>query len=173
MTLKLINLAIANNEHLICLPPHTSHALQPLDVAVYKPAKSNWKKIVGEYFLNSGYRLIDKQNFPPLIKKLQESFKPENAISGFRKTGLYPLNKDRMLNDERLALSSTLSMNQTENPLPNTPTTTSTPKTPHQNVSLQMSNSTFSPITRTRGRKLDYLNEIRQHSQLVTQAAKN
>jgi hypothetical protein len=50
-------------------------------------------------------RLIDKQNFPLLIKKPQDSFKPQNAISGLRKTGLYPFSKDQLMNDERLAIS--------------------------------------------------------------------
>jgi hypothetical protein len=42
ISLKLIDLAKEHNVHIICLPPHTTHALQPLDVAVFKPAKATW-----------------------------------------------------------------------------------------------------------------------------------
>ena len=35
----------------ICLPPHTSHTLQPLDVGVFKPLKDHWKK---SYFNSTG-----------------------------------------------------------------------------------------------------------------------
>ena len=93
ITLKLVNLAIKNNVHLICIPPHTSHVFQPLDVAAYKPLKSSWRKIVHEYYHDNYCKVIDKQNFPRLINQLNNTFKEDYGISGFRKTGLYPLDK--------------------------------------------------------------------------------
>ena len=36
MSVELIELARANNIHLSCLPSHTTHILQPLDVGVFK-----------------------------------------------------------------------------------------------------------------------------------------
>lgn len=44
ISLELIDLAIKNNVHLLCLPAHSSAHFQPLDVAVYKEVKRNWKK---------------------------------------------------------------------------------------------------------------------------------
>ncbi|XP_065667627.1 uncharacterized protein LOC136087926 [Hydra vulgaris] len=38
--------ALYNHKILLCLPPNTSHALQPLDVGVFAPLKSHWKKIL-------------------------------------------------------------------------------------------------------------------------------
>ena len=35
MSLKLIEVARSNNVHLICFPPHCTHILQPLDVAIF------------------------------------------------------------------------------------------------------------------------------------------
>ncbi len=35
-SIDFINLANDNNIHIICLPSHSSHALQPLDVGVFK-----------------------------------------------------------------------------------------------------------------------------------------
>ena len=32
MSLELVDLCQANNVNLFCLPPHTTHALQPLDI---------------------------------------------------------------------------------------------------------------------------------------------
>ena len=44
ISIELIELAKANNVHLLCLPAHTSHLLEPLDVCVYKP------KLIGKNF---------------------------------------------------------------------------------------------------------------------------
>ena len=44
MTLDVVDLARSNDVILFCLPPHTSHALQPLDVAVFKSLKNNFCK---------------------------------------------------------------------------------------------------------------------------------
>ena len=33
-----------NNIHLIFLPPHTSHVLQPLDLSVFSPLKHSYRK---------------------------------------------------------------------------------------------------------------------------------
>ena len=40
LTLECIDLARKNQVILLCVPPHTTHALQPLDVAVFKALKA-------------------------------------------------------------------------------------------------------------------------------------
>ena len=40
ISIKLLELARAINVHLVCLPVHTSHILQPLDVGVFGPMKA-------------------------------------------------------------------------------------------------------------------------------------
>ena len=42
ITLEIVNSAKKNNVHIICLPSHTTNVLQPLDVAVFKPVKTEW-----------------------------------------------------------------------------------------------------------------------------------
>ena len=46
ISLQLVKTAKENGIHLYCLPPHTTHILQPLDVGVYGPVKQAWKKIL-------------------------------------------------------------------------------------------------------------------------------
>ena len=46
MTLDVIDLCQENKVILFCLPPHTTHALQPLDVAVFKSLKDKFGKAV-------------------------------------------------------------------------------------------------------------------------------
>ena len=49
VTLEVIDLAREKNVILFCLPPHTAHALQPLDVAVFKSLKITFLKPYGLY----------------------------------------------------------------------------------------------------------------------------
>ncbi len=49
VSLEIIKLAIANNIVLICLPPHTSSFLQPLDVGVFKNVKAKWRDLLNNY----------------------------------------------------------------------------------------------------------------------------
>ena len=46
VTLEVIDLAREKNVILFCLPPHTTHALQPLDVAVFKSLKAYFLELV-------------------------------------------------------------------------------------------------------------------------------
>ena len=46
LTYTRLKLATDNNIHCICLQGHTSHALQPLDVSVFKSVKCTWRKVV-------------------------------------------------------------------------------------------------------------------------------
>lgn len=45
ISIQLIEKARANDIHLLCLPAHTTHLLQPLDVGVFKPFKTNFNKV--------------------------------------------------------------------------------------------------------------------------------
>lgn len=51
MSIKLIELARANDVHLLCLPAHTTYILQPLDVGVFKPFKTYFSKHALPIFL--------------------------------------------------------------------------------------------------------------------------
>ena len=75
ISLDVIDLAEENNICLICLPPHTSHAFQPLDKGIYGTAKKAWKLIFKDYFLLGRNKNVTKQDFPKLLNKLyQEAF---------------------------------------------------------------------------------------------------
>lgn len=45
ISIEIIQDAIENNAILYCLLSHTTHILQPLDVAVYRPLKAHFSKI--------------------------------------------------------------------------------------------------------------------------------
>ena len=85
------------NVAIVCLPPHTSSALQPLDVGDYGPAKKSWYGILQRFYRESRQKTVTKPAFPALLNTLYcTSFigKPGNLVAGFKKAGLCPLNKD-------------------------------------------------------------------------------
>ena len=97
LSIKLIHLAIKNQVHLLCLPAHTSHALQPLDVGVFSEVKRIWKKNLVSFYQKTGGKSLNKQSFPKLLKELhQEAFLPQHAVAGFFKTDLFPLNAQKV-----------------------------------------------------------------------------
>jgi hypothetical protein len=46
ITSDMVEMVAANNIHLFCLPPHTTHRLQPLDVGIFRPVQKAWMKNV-------------------------------------------------------------------------------------------------------------------------------
>ena len=93
ITYATVKAAMDNNVILVCLPPNTSHALQPLDVGVFRSVKVQWKKLLTDWFNESKLKSVDKAVFPHLLSRLWPKLDPTLAINGFRATGLCPFNK--------------------------------------------------------------------------------
>ena len=74
-----------------CLPPHTTHFSQPLDVSLFAPLKAAYSNILRQR-TQAGERGVWKGNFYSLLVEAQRiAFTPENIRSGFWWTGLVPL----------------------------------------------------------------------------------
>ena len=105
ISFKTLRLAMDQNIDIICLPANTSHALQPLDVGVFKSVKALFSKIVLKWFAANAQNTVDKDSFPVLLKELWEGLKPEWLVGGFRRAGLYPYDpeavQDKIILDPR------------------------------------------------------------------------
>lgn len=95
----------------VCLPPHATHILQPLDVAYFRPLKCKWRQILLNWKNSQMGRKLQttpKDQFPRLLKEVLDSLTStkEDLISGFRKSGIYPINKEeplaRLPNQDRI-----------------------------------------------------------------------
>ena len=91
ITYKTIELAMANNITILCLPPNTSHATQPLDVGVFRSLKVTWRQVLEIHYANP-FNTVDKDNFPSLVKEVWQQLKGGNCVAGFQATGLHPYN---------------------------------------------------------------------------------
>ena len=93
ISIEVIQLARSNDIHLLCLPSHTTHILQPLDMSVFKSLKSHYWKECQTYMAASAGRVITTEVVASLLGKAWPlAFTPVNIMSGFTKSGTYPLN---------------------------------------------------------------------------------
>lgn len=95
MSMQLSKWCDENGIILYALPPNTTHIMQPADVSIFKPLKSQWKNTVRDWQSKSENvnSILNKTNFCPLLADcLKLTTLPETIINGFKRCGLFPLN---------------------------------------------------------------------------------
>ena len=94
-TPEAISLAANQGIVILCIPPNTTHATQPLDVSFFKPLKANWSSVCYKFMTDNPGAVVTKLGFPKLFSQAwYQAIKPENLISGFRKTGVCPFKSE-------------------------------------------------------------------------------
>jgi hypothetical protein len=87
-------------EHLIitlCMPPHSSHLLQPLDVGCFAVLKRSYGRQI-EGYMRNGVNHIDKPDFLAAYHAARtEAMTLANVQSSFAATGLVPHDPERVL----------------------------------------------------------------------------
>ncbi|KAI1664796.1 DDE superfamily endonuclease [Pyrenophora tritici-repentis] len=96
-SLEFQELCKENNIHTLCMPPHSSHLLQPLDVGCFSPLKRAYSREV-ESLMRNHINHITKLEFLPAFKiAFDRAFTPANICSAFRGSGLVPLQPEAVL----------------------------------------------------------------------------
>ena len=81
----------------LCMPPHSSHILQPLDVGCFGPLKKAYGKQI-ENLVRVRINHITKLEFLPAFHEaFKAAFSEQNIKSGFRATGLVPYDPENVL----------------------------------------------------------------------------
>lgn len=92
-TMAIIERAIAENIILISLPPHCTHALQPLDRTVFGPLKAAYNEQCSDFLVEHPLHVVNKWTFPTLFRKAwEQAVTAENIKQGFRTCGIAPFN---------------------------------------------------------------------------------
>lgn len=91
---------------LLSFPPHTTHRLQPLDVAIYGPFKSALAVAYDDWLLSHPGKVITIRNIGELSKLAYfRAFTMTNIVNAFKTTGLWPINR-LVFSDDDFAASS-------------------------------------------------------------------
>ncbi|XP_062554738.1 uncharacterized protein LOC134219866 [Armigeres subalbatus] len=92
--LEFIDRARECNVHVLSLPPHCSHKLQPLDVSFMGPFKTYFSQAIENYLKDEPGKVVTLNEMSSLLATAyHRAARSEVAISGFRKTGIVPFNR--------------------------------------------------------------------------------
>ena len=122
INLTLKEWGISNNVVFFVLPPHTSHVTQPLDVGCFGPLKNAYYSECQAFLRRNPGMQITRYNVAGISgRAYNKGLTPENLISSFRKTGIYPVRK-QMIDEIKTAPSIIYSDQETSSFKSNTET---------------------------------------------------
>jgi hypothetical protein len=168
--LEILEHCFANKITLCRLPSHTSHKLQPCDIAVFAPLKTAYRDNA-ERLERGGVNTVRKQHFTSLYSLARDTaFTKRNVLAGWSKGGLFLFNPQRVLRDletpyaklrEAAGDSNTPQALVTAPLVPATFVTLSTPVTPVTPVTAEAFTSLQNTIIREDARTLDVVDKQR------------
>jgi hypothetical protein len=92
--LKAIKIARENGVLLLQLPGHTTHRLQPLDVAIFKPFQTFYDAAVSKWLRsNPGENMTQFDVAALLAEAYSKAATLSNAENGFKVTEIWPVNR--------------------------------------------------------------------------------
>jgi hypothetical protein len=89
---------------IIYLPPHTSHVLQPLDLAPFSVTKSKYRKEIGALSALDDAAPVKKERFITAYDQARKEGLSDRVIrAGWRAAGLCPYNPDLVLSSSQIS----------------------------------------------------------------------
>ncbi|KYM99107.1 hypothetical protein ALC62_10163 [Cyphomyrmex costatus] len=130
----------ANGIHVVSFPPHYSHRLQPLDVSVFGPFKTAMHKQYENFMRMHPGRGITIPDIPQMINRALEVGGTEiNIKSGFRATGIWPLDTNIFQDIDYLPSATTNRDFPADIPNDSSPLRHSTPRSSSDHVTTSLS----------------------------------
>ena len=97
ITIEFIRFCVKSSIRLYCLPPHTTHLLQPLDVGLFGPLQHAYSKAMDDA-MRTGVSGIFKGNFLPIyISARKAAYTVDNILNAWRGAGIIPFNSRAIL----------------------------------------------------------------------------
>lgn len=98
LTLTLSEFCSKNNIIVVALCPNATHILQPLDVAVFRSLKMEWKKSVHCWRMDHNGQKLSREQFAPILETALNKMRrfPDVVKNGFRTCGLVPFNVENI-----------------------------------------------------------------------------
>ena len=146
LTPQFDRICAENNIIPLCMPAHSSHLLQPLDVGCFAPLKRAYGRFVSD-LARASYNHIDKLDFLAEYPRARiEAFKPQTIQNSFAATGITPFDPERVLSKLNISL-------RTPTPPASRPSSRSSqfsPKTPRTVIQLQKQASMVKDLLKQR-----------------------
>jgi len=107
-SLAVVEKARESGVVIICLPPHTTHRIQPLDRCFFGPLKTRYNSECDKFMTSHPGQRITTYDVAELFSNSYlHSATMANAINGFRCCGLWPYNPDVFTDDDFLPAAVT------------------------------------------------------------------
>ena len=118
-TLEAIDFAREHGIDMLTFPPHTSHRLQPLDVAFFKALKASYNSGVEGYVVSNPRKRVTCYEMGAIFgAAFNRVAAPEKAAQGFRAAGLWPLDPEIFSDADFIAASLTDEPQPEDEPMP-------------------------------------------------------
>ena len=97
VSIPVVEKAIEEDISIVKSPPHVTDKLQPRDVACFGPLKRQWERLLNEWTNQWGTQTpMKKGNFTNMLAEIwYQGLSPKNVKSGFRATGIFPLDRSK------------------------------------------------------------------------------
>ncbi|KYN05191.1 Chromobox protein like protein 1 [Cyphomyrmex costatus] len=93
LSLEIFELAKANGVHILTLPSHSTHRMQPLDVGLYSSFQKFYNAAIDSWMLSHPGKIVSIHEVAGFVgTSLPCAMTPNNIINAFRKTGIFPFN---------------------------------------------------------------------------------
>lgn len=94
LSIDSIQLAKDNGVKILTIPPHSSNKIQPLDVVLFKPFQTYYDAAVDSWMSHNPGQTFTIYNTAACVGMAHaRAMTPENIISSFKKTGIFPIDK--------------------------------------------------------------------------------
>lgn len=93
--IECLEFAKQNGIIIICLPPHCTHRMQPLDVSFFAPLKIYFSQDISKWLKAHPGRVVTQFQIAGLFNEAYgKAATVQNACNGFKNTGIWPLNPE-------------------------------------------------------------------------------
>ena len=91
---RVIQYALDNNIHMICLPSKSTHLLQPLDVGCFRVLQTTYEKNLSAWLRNNPLSVISKPSFLEILHRTRFEVYTMQCITGAcRNSRCWPINR--------------------------------------------------------------------------------
>ena len=156
-TYGVYNFCRTNHIHIVSLPPHSSHRLQPLDICFFGPLKNAFNREC-EFYIKT----YSSQNVKITPYELAEIFNRayirvatlEKGVTGFLTAGIHPLDPNKFEEDDFVAarqIDSTVCIQDDEEEQQNSSRSTSDPLSVPESTDQNNADLEMEPVPSTSG----------------------